>query len=389
MKRRLKVLKMINFFNSLVFFAPLALLVRTSRGISLQQFFMLQIILSFGIFVFEIPGGMLSDRIGYRNTLVISHCVTFLCRVLLWQAGSFGMFAAEAIVEAFAGSLTSGTSEAYLYADDPDSFTKNIALLGNWSIVGFVLSTVLYFPLIRLGTLQTLLIGTVITSFLSAIFSFFLPRERSKQIELAGTKRKKLDFKSLPIKAVILFPVMDSGLSISGLVINFFYITKLQECHIGDEWMSGVIIGYSLIQMLVPLAVRAMRNIPSRAVKVIGTAILIDVLFLVMCVINNLYVLIPMLILPALLSIIGYIVSTLQNNFVDEIQGDEHRATILSIFSMGTNLFDIVFLAITGFLSSLGSLIPFLIAGNAIVLVSILFVFCSRNWKFCGISDHE
>ena len=39
-----------SFFNSLVFFAPVAILVRTRCGITLSQFFILQALLSFGIF---------------------------------------------------------------------------------------------------------------------------------------------------------------------------------------------------------------------------------------------------------------------------------------------------------------------------------------------------
>lgn len=377
-----KVLKIVSLFNSLIFFAPLALLVRTSRGISVQQFFILQMILSFFIFVFEIPGGFITDKIGYKRSLVISHCTTFVARVLLWRASSFSMFAVEAMIEAFAGSMASGTFEAYMYTDEPEMYTKNISLLGNWGTVGFIASTLLYFPLIKLGTLQTLLTGTVITSFVAAAGSFFIPSEKKKVIDNGQKKRKKkLDLKGVPIKKIIIFPVMDSCISISFLVVNFFYIIKLQECRVNQEWMTGIIIGYSAIQMLAPIVLNKMSKIRSNAVKIIPTVIVIDLLFMALCLTNNLAVLIPMLLLPSFLCIISFLTSELQNNFIDTIEGDEHRATILSVFSMGTNLFDIAFLGISGFLSKQGTSIPFLVAGNVTLLIGFIFAAYSRNWK--------
>lgn len=55
------------FFGGLVFFAPVALLVRTQAGISEGQFFLLQVLLSAVIALGELPTGYLTDRIGYRK----------------------------------------------------------------------------------------------------------------------------------------------------------------------------------------------------------------------------------------------------------------------------------------------------------------------------------
>lgn len=176
-----------------------------------------------------------------------------------------------------------------------------------------------------------------------------------------------------------------------GLVAFVFYIheinkklaisLKLQECRVNQECMTGIIIGYSAIQMLAPIVLNKMSKIRSNAVKIIPTVIVIDLLFMALCLTNNLAVLIPMLLLPSFLCIISFLTSELQNNFIDTIEGDEHRATILSVFSMGTNLFDIAFLGISGFLSKQGTSIPFLVAGNVTLLIGFIFAAYSRNWK--------
>jgi hypothetical protein len=49
--------KLIKLFNNLIFFAPIAILIRTSKGISYSEFLLLQAILSISILFFEIPTG--------------------------------------------------------------------------------------------------------------------------------------------------------------------------------------------------------------------------------------------------------------------------------------------------------------------------------------------
>lgn len=74
-------LMLISFLNGLCFYAPVALLIRTQNGISISQFFILQMILSIGIFLTEIPAGYLSDRIGYKNTMVLSQLFSAHCKI--------------------------------------------------------------------------------------------------------------------------------------------------------------------------------------------------------------------------------------------------------------------------------------------------------------------
>ena len=73
-------------FNGLVFFAPVALLVRTTAGVSYSQFFLLQAILSFVVFLTEIPAGKFTDRFGYKNTMVLNQSLLTLARLLLFAA---------------------------------------------------------------------------------------------------------------------------------------------------------------------------------------------------------------------------------------------------------------------------------------------------------------
>lgn len=107
MKKLNRIIKMdsydaVSFFNGLVFFAPVSLLVRTQAGVSQSMFFLLQALLSVITFLGEIPTGFLTDRIGYKRSLVLSQGLLLLARFLLFVSficKSPVLFSVEAIVE--------------------------------------------------------------------------------------------------------------------------------------------------------------------------------------------------------------------------------------------------------------------------------------------------
>lgn len=108
-----------SFFGGLVFFAPVALLARTRAGISEGQFFLLQVLLSAVIALGELPTGHLTDRVGYRSSLILSRLLLLTARGTLLAAyllRSLPLFALEAVIEGVAACLASGTDSAYLYA---------------------------------------------------------------------------------------------------------------------------------------------------------------------------------------------------------------------------------------------------------------------------------
>lgn len=69
MNKSLFYLKLIDLLNGLVFYAPVALLLRTSRSITIPQFFSLQIILYLTTCLAEISCGFITDKIRYKTQL--------------------------------------------------------------------------------------------------------------------------------------------------------------------------------------------------------------------------------------------------------------------------------------------------------------------------------
>ncbi len=147
-KRNIDRLEMLAFFNGLVFYAPVALLVRTHAGVTMAQFFVLQAVLSLTVFLFEIPTGMLTDRIGYKNTMVLAQVIVVLARglmVIAYLTGSLGLFVVEAVAEGFAACFLSGTQDAYIYSVYQEAqYPVKMARVSNFGTAGFIVSTLLY-----------------------------------------------------------------------------------------------------------------------------------------------------------------------------------------------------------------------------------------------------
>lgn len=154
-----------SLFNGLVFYAPVALLVRTRTGLSISDFFYLQVILSASILLFEIPAGILADKIGYKRSIIISQSVLLAARIILSNARSFILFAIEAVLEGFSSSLISGTTSSYIYSFyKGEEYTFISSKISNWGTIGFVISTVFYAILLPIVDVTGLLFLSCITS---------------------------------------------------------------------------------------------------------------------------------------------------------------------------------------------------------------------------------
>ena len=369
------------FLNGLVFFAPVALLVRTQAGVSEHIFFLLQALLSGVIFLGEIPTGFITDKIGYRKSLIWAQVLLFGARSLLLAAfvsRSLALFVVEAVVEGIAACFTSGTGSAYLYAlYGENGYLAKTAHAGNFGTAGFIISTVAYAGIYKISGMEGLLITTVVTNIIAVVCSFFLRSESSKTV-IADRKEVQIlaVFKN---KKAFLFVISLAIFSIAWLLINFFYVEKLENCGLPVEWMSLIILIYSAVQMLAEPILEKLsvgKNGKSDRKKLLAvTAVTAGVAFLLFGVIKlRAAVLLLMLILPLLLNLPEYLLMDLENQFVDETECGSQRAATLSVLNMGVNLVEILTLSASAFLTKIGIQWCFVFVGCFLMVIALLFV---------------
>lgn len=368
------------FLNGLVFFAPVALLVRTQAGVSEHIFFLLQALLSGVIFLGEIPTGFITDKIGYRKSLIWAQVLLFGARSLLLAAfvsRSLVLFVVEAVVEGIAACFTSGTGSAYLYAlYGENGYLAKTAHAGNFGTAGFIISTVAYAGIYKISGMEGLLITTVVMDIIAVVCSFYLRSESSKTI-IADRKEVQIlaVFKN---KKAFLFVISLAIFSIAWLLINFFYVEKLENCGLPVEWMSLIILSYSAVQMLAEPILGKLsdeKNGKSGRGKLPAvTAATAGVAFLLFGVVKfRSAVLLLMLILPLLLNLPEYLLMDLENQFVDEAECGSQRAATLSVLNMGVNLVEILTLSASAFLTKIGIQWCFVFVGCFLMAIALLF----------------
>ncbi len=368
------------FLNGLVFFAPVALLVRTQAGVSEHIFFLLQALLSGVIFLGEIPTGFITDKIGYRKSLILAQVLLFGARSLLLAAfvsRSLALFVVEAVVEGIAACFTSGTGSAYLYdLYGENGYLVKTAHAENFGTAGFIISTVAYAGIYKISGMEGLLITTVVMDVIAVVCSFYLRSESSKTI-IADRKEVQIlaIFKN---KKAFLFVISLAIFSIAWLLINFFYVEKLENCGLPVEWMSLIILSYSAVQMLAEPILGKLsdgKNVKSGRGKLPAvTAATAGVAFLLFGVVKfRAAVLILMLILPLLLNLPEYLLMDLENQFVDEAECGSQRAATLSVLNMGVNLVEILTLSASAFLTKIGIQWCFVFVGCFLMVIALLF----------------
>lgn len=368
------------FLNGLVFFAPVALLVRTQAGVSEHVFFLLQALLSGVIFLGEIPTGFITDKIGYRKSLILAQVLLLGARSLLLAAfvsRSLVLFVVEAVVEGIAACFTTGTGSAYLYAlYGENGYLAKTAHAGNFGTAGFIISTVAYAGIYKISGMEGLLITTVVMDIIAVVCSFFLRSESSKAVI---ADRKEVQILSIfKNKKAFLFVISLAIFSIAWLLINFFYVVKLENCGLPVECMSLIILSYSAVQMLAEPILGKLsdgKNGKSGRKKLPAvTAVTAGVAFLLFGVIKfRAAVLLLMLILPLLLNLPEYLLMDLENQFVDETECGSQRAATLSVLNMGVNLVEILTLSASAFLTKIGIQWCFVFVGCFLMAIAHLF----------------
>lgn len=379
--KNFKFIEIMFFFSGIVFYAPVAMLIRTGRGISISEFLILQAIVSFSILFFEIPLGCLTDRIGYKYSMILSSFFILVARFFLLFANSFYVFAFESFLEGIYFAFSSGTISSYLYVIfGEENFAKRSSILQNFSNVGFIVSTVGFFFINKYMNIDYLIIYTIFANITSLIFCFLIPKEKS--LEEIEEINKNYILKLLN-KNTFKFIILNSILSLSTILINFFYVVIIEKIGLKSENLMFVILAYTFFELLAYKIIEIF-NEKNLTKNTFIFSTICGVLFLVIPFLKAYVVLVFMVLLPLMLSVLGTYIEKLENMYVDTIKSNK-RASLLSIFSMGANGMDVCFLFVSSNIIDNNFSNLFLFVAILFFLVGGYFAF--KNTKKIGFQN--
>ena len=179
--RNIPLMYAITFFQGMVLYASIASLFRQARGLTLAEYAVTDGFCYLFQLLFEIPFGLLADRIGYKKTLVVSNGFYLLSKVIFWRAFSFGSFLLERLFFSIALAGLSGVDSSILYLSRG---TQDSQKLFSWqSAFGTagMLTGCLIFTLFLSHHYDAAALATVITYGIAFVLSFFIEDVHSEE----------------------------------------------------------------------------------------------------------------------------------------------------------------------------------------------------------------
>lgn len=147
LKRSLWLFNATFLFSKAYFWAALFILYFSSI-VSLKQVFLLEAIYYAGVFLFEVPSGYFSDKLGRKKTLLMAGGFSCVAYLSFYIGGSFWLLAMGQLFLSLGFSFISGTDTALHYAllsglKKENEYGPREAKLGFWGFLISSLSAVL------------------------------------------------------------------------------------------------------------------------------------------------------------------------------------------------------------------------------------------------------
>lgn len=132
--RNIPLLYAIAFLQGMVFYGPVATLYRQAVGVTVFQITLIESLSLALCILCELPWGLLAERIGYKNTLLMCNLLYFVSKIIFWRAGGFGGFLAERLQLSIVLAGLSGCDVSVLYLSCPEGGSQRV--FGRYDALG-------------------------------------------------------------------------------------------------------------------------------------------------------------------------------------------------------------------------------------------------------------
>ena len=182
MKSNISKLQAMSVFKGMAFYLPIVSLFFISQGVDLSLIVISQVFYAVFYLVGNIPAGVLADKIGHKQSIVLSGFVAAIAYVLMVIIpGGFGLLVSYGL-RGLSKSFVSGSDESLMYEsvrasdDGNNNFRRAWGIYSSNDIVGFAASTLIaglvlaqygsnsYVPLILItGLTEVVALGIALT----------------------------------------------------------------------------------------------------------------------------------------------------------------------------------------------------------------------------------
>lgn len=100
--------------SALLFFSPISVLFLRTRGVALQDIFLMETVLLLTLLASDLPTGILADRVGRREVTVLGYALAAIAQVIFAIGHGLAPYLTESAVAGVGIACVSGAEPAYL-----------------------------------------------------------------------------------------------------------------------------------------------------------------------------------------------------------------------------------------------------------------------------------
>jgi len=321
--------------NKRSFTAILGAYYLTIQGVTPQSIGIILLAGSLSGFLFEIPSGYISDKIGHKQALILGKSLLLLSSLLLLIANNIAILILASILMSMAYSLFSGTGAAFMHEtlsalNKEKDYTQ---IMGKIRSIGYLVPTVLaiFVPFlvninIKLPFAFVLFIDII---GLIGVFSYIKPHTSQEDIEEIGTTNFKKILKQAYrigfIKYTLLFGILSGFLfSVSGFRAAYQYFLEIPIIYYGIFFGIG-----SIIASLLAAYSGKIKDRISLSSFISLQIIIFALLIFILGLISHWWAVI--LIFVVMFGLQHGLITINEGFMMDIIKNEKHKATLLSI----------------------------------------------------------
>jgi MFS family permease len=350
-------------------------------GISFFQIMILQAIFTTCVFLFEVPTGVVADKLGRKTSLFLAGIIGSIGALIYGSHPSFWVFALGEMTWALGTTLVSGANQAMLYDSlrEIKQEKKSKKVFGTFDSIGLgaiLVSAPIGSLVAKFIGLRFVMLLMIVPFLLSSVFALSM-----KEPEIGRKSFKKKNYgkilksgaKYLKKHKVLRILMLDYILiGILSFFIIWAYQLKLQNIGFDVAYFGFVHAGLTLFQIIVINGVRHLEKFFGGKKRfILCSALIAGLFYIVIGLTSNLYIVIPGFILIAGF---GLGRKPVLQSYLNKYIRSGNRATVLSLIAMAYAIGMAVVDLVLGYFGEINLNYTFIAAGVLIVI----FAFVSR-----------
>jgi MFS family permease len=373
------------FSGSMYFALPVQTIFFFQKGLSFAQVMWLESVLLAGIIIFEVPTGILGDRIGRKYSLIIGSIIQLISWIPWFLSIGFGLFAVSYFLGGMSIAFQSGSDQAFIFDDlklrlKESQMQKFYGRFNAAATAGAALSGLaggfiaskhdmhsFYIIFILCASMQTI----------SLLFLFFLKESVviRAQNESHDPENKISMLKSgikllrgnVKLRKIFLLSMFSSPF---GIMLMYIFQPYFKKAGVPNEWYGPAVFITSVLCFIFQL----------NAYKLEEKAGLLKALFIVTVLPGIGWGLMAVFFNPAAAASL-FILTNAMISLRDPVFSDHYnqqipaniRATVLSLLSLIACIYGLIMRPLLGYLADINLELSFAITAGIIVTGAIFF----------------